>query len=58
MKKKVEYQWDGTHWCPFCDTDREEKGTMEKCVCVCACGSCECNTREEERRGCVMPIPR
>lgn len=55
MKKKVEYQWDGSHWCPFCDTDREEKGTMEKCVC--ACGACECNTREEERRGCVMPSP-
>lgn len=53
MKKKVLYQWDGAHSCPFRDTDREEKGTMEKC----ACGACVCNTREEERRGCVMASP-
>lgn len=35
MEKKVEYQWDGAHSCPFSDTESEEKGTMEKCVCVC-----------------------
>lgn len=34
MKKKVLYQWDGAHSCLFCDTDREEKGTMAKCVRV------------------------
>lgn len=51
MQKKVVYQWDGA-CVPFVTQRRKMHHGK---VCVCAYGAYARNTREKERRGCVMP---